>query len=95
MLSLHSPLIVPQIPALLPHSLPQEHPRLQRAARQQGLERLLQPPRTHLRGRQQAEARLQDKQERFAFDGQDNWEVILENQQQKSQQEICISQTVS
>ena len=72
MFSLHSPLIVPQIPALLPHSLPQEHPRVQRAARQQGLERLLQPPGTHLRGRHQAEARLQDKQERFASDGQDN-----------------------
>ena len=83
---LHRPLIVPQIPALMPHSLPQEHPGLQGRARQQGLERLLkQNRRTDLPGRHQAEVGLQDKQERFAPEGQGNREVIIiENQQQKS-----------
>ena len=90
MFSMHRPLIVPQIPAIMPHSLPQEHPGLQGRARHQGLERLLkQNRRTHLPGRHQAEVGLQDKQERFAPEGQDNREVIIENQQQqKSQQEI-------
>jgi len=84
-MSLHRPLIVPQIPALMPHSLPQEHPGLPRRARHQGLERLLKPNRrTHLPGRHQAEVGLQDKQEQFAPEGQGNREVILENQQQKS-----------
>ena len=73
MMSLHRPLIVPQIPALMPHSLPQEHPGLQRRARQQGLDRLLKPlGRTHLSGRHQAEVGLQDKQEQLAPEGQDN-----------------------
>ena len=67
-----SPLIVPQIPAQLPHSLPEEHPGLHRAPRHQGLERLLQPSWPHLRRQHQAEAGLQDKQERIAPHGEDN-----------------------